>query len=82
MAVASLTKIPDLMITEQEAKALASAIVDVEAEYQIVIDRKLQVWLTLLGVSATIYVPKALTIKQKIVLAKQAKQSAIPPIVP
>lgn len=56
------TGVQPLAIDSDEGKALAEAIANVAAEYEVVVNRKMMAWLGLLATAAGIYGPRALTV--------------------
>jgi uncharacterized protein (DUF2236 family) len=57
-ALAGSLQIPELAITEDEGKALAGAIAELQQHYNAVLDPKTQAWVNLAIVAGTVYVPR------------------------
>lgn len=65
MMLAALIECPELVLAEQEAKTLATAIANVTEYYKIHIDGKTSALVTLLYTAGILYGPRALTIYRR-----------------
>lgn len=66
-------KAPELALNETEAKRLAVAVAQVQAQYPLVIDAKTQAWINLAAIGGMIYVPRFISV------ASKRKQKPLPP---
>ena len=57
------TGLPILSIEDKEAKSMATAVSNLAAQYDMVLDPRTVAWVNLLGVMASIYGPRFLMIK-------------------
>jgi hypothetical protein len=70
---AMMTGMSELVISEQEAVMLSSAIVNVSQQYDLAIDGKTGAMIQILGTAAMIYVPRVLSISAKAKARKAAQ---------
>ena len=68
--VASITKIDEIAISENEGMMLAASLQTMSAEYGLSLSGKTGAAIQLLGTAAMIYVPRALVINEKIKKAR------------
>lgn len=71
---AKFTKIKLFEIETEEAKELADAVIEVGAQYNVVINPKVAAWLNLFGVASAVYGPRIALI----VMMKQQSGKAAP----
>jgi len=72
-------KQPGFALNETEAKRLAIAVQQVQAQYPLVIDAKTQAWLNLAAIGGMIYVPRIIAVAGASKAARQNKAPAQPP---
>lgn len=58
MMMAGAIKVPELSLTHEESKQLASAIAEVNSHYNIAIDPKVMAWVGLTTTCVSIYAPR------------------------
>lgn len=56
---------PELMLADAEATALATAMADVQAQYNAKIDPRARAWAQLCIVMGAVYIPKVVQINQR-----------------
>lgn len=66
-ALAAITKIPEIALSEPEAETLAKAMANVAQYYPVAIDAKTQAWMALVMTAGTMYAPRfiAYTVRTK-----------------
>lgn len=64
-ALAGALRTPELVLTEPEAKGLAEAICKVQEQYGSQLDPRAEAWIGLGMVAGSIYVPRALAIRER-----------------
>jgi len=69
-------KSPSFAISELEAKRLAKAVAEVQAQYPLVIDAKTQAWFNLAAIAGIIYVPRVIAVANTAKAAKIASKRA------
>lgn len=75
-AVAALaTGIEPIRLEDNEGQALASAIVDVANQYNVVANAKMMAWLALAATAAAIYGPRALMIRAMVAEKKRQAEA-------
>lgn len=70
-----VTGMPELSIQDEEAGRLASAIGDLVDHYGLTVTKPLVLWVNLLTVAGTIYVPRIIVIRHKRAEARKAQQT-------
>jgi hypothetical protein len=70
------TGIGIMRLDEKEAKGLATAVSNLAAQYDMVLDPRTVAWINLLGVAASIYGPRILMIKAAQSMARQQAEQA------
>ena len=75
--VAMMTGLPELAMSEEEGTMLADAIVNVAEQYDLAIDGKTGAALQLAMTAAMIYGPRALAIRARAQMAKQAAEQNV-----
>lgn len=71
-------KQPGLALNEVEAKRLATAIQQVQAQYPFVIDAKTQAWINLAAIGGMVYVPRVIAVANAAKAGKAAKAKGSP----
>jgi len=72
-------KQPGLALNEIEAKRLAVAVQQVQAQYPFVIDAKTQAWINLAAIGGMIYVPRIMAVANASKAARKSKAPSQPP---
>lgn len=71
-------KQPGIALNEVEAKRLAQAVQNVQAQYPFVIDAKTQAWINLAAIGGMIYVPRVIAVANAAKKPKAAKAQPEP----
>lgn len=77
MLVATMTGIPEAIISEEEGIAMASAINNIAEQYDLAIDGKTGASLQLFATAAMIYAPRALMFRKRIQEERVRSQSQV-----
>ncbi len=74
--LAAAVKTPELELDKEEGKLLAENIAAVNAHYGKVIDPKVMAWTGLIMACGKVYAPRAVAIKMRLSMEKEARKSA------
>lgn len=77
-ALANMTGVPELQISDDEGKALAQAIAEVQSFYGNVIDPKTEAWMKLAIVAGSTYVPRVMIARQRMAYEKAQRETNEP----
>lgn len=75
-AAAAVFKTPELVLADQEAEALAKALVEIERLYPAQIDPRVLAWVNLVGTAGMIYGTRIFAIQARYASEREAKRNA------